>query len=171
MVVPVRLAFADDDPVGWVVAYAVVDISFLIDIILTFFTTYTDEITDGEVTNHKKIVVNYLKGWFWFDALSIVPFDYIMNNSDYSFNSLFRFAKFGKIYKIVRLTRLAKVFKLLKKNKNQMMSRFSEKLSINSGVERLMMFSFFLGIFTHVSACLFIMLSDVERTVIDWTWV
>jgi hypothetical protein len=42
LIVPVRLAFQDDEPIGWVVAYSAVDLSFLIDIILTFFTSYTD---------------------------------------------------------------------------------------------------------------------------------
>lgn len=78
LVVPVRLAFDDDDPPAWVIVYAIIDLSFLIDMILTFFTSYTDEIQNIEVFDHKKIVVNYLKGWFIFDALSIIPLDYLI---------------------------------------------------------------------------------------------
>lgn len=80
IIVPIRLAFADEDPLAWIIVYATVDFSFLIDIVLTFFTSYTDTQTDGEVTDHRKIVKQYLTGWFWFDAASIIPFDYILQN-------------------------------------------------------------------------------------------
>lgn len=43
VIVPVRLAFADEDPLSWKIIYNWIDISFLIDIILTFFTSYTND--------------------------------------------------------------------------------------------------------------------------------
>lgn len=170
LVVPVRLAFSDEDPIGWVVAYTLVDVSFLIDIIITFFTSYTDS-DNIEVTQHKRIMKNYIKFWFWIDLLSIIPFDYLFsssgdNTSALNINALFRFAKFSKLYKIVRLTRLAKVFKLLKKNK-ALISRFSEKLKLNSGLERLCIFSFAFGIFIHVMGCMYVMLADIEKEIVD----
>lgn len=79
IVVPVRLAFDNDDPVEWIIIYALVDLVFFIDIIITFFTSYTDPITNMEVTDHKKIATNYVKGgWLIFDILSIIPLDYII---------------------------------------------------------------------------------------------
>jgi len=62
-VVPFRLAFSDGDSPGWIAVYAIVDISFLADIILTFFTSYTDEAVTGdvEVFESRKIVLNYIK--------------------------------------------------------------------------------------------------------------
>jgi len=63
-VVPFRLAFTDYDidPPGWITAYAVVDIMFLFDVILTFFTSYTKETSTGdvEVFERKRIVLNYI---------------------------------------------------------------------------------------------------------------
>jgi len=165
------LAFSEDDPIGWVVAYTIVDVSFLIDIILTFFTSFTKE--NVEITEHKRIMKNYIKFWFWIDLLSIIPFDYMLsgdNSEALNINALFRFAKFSKIYKIIRLTRLAKVFKLLKKNKT-LISRFSEKLSLNSGLERLFIFSFAFGVFIHVMACLYVMLADIEKELVELTWI
>ncbi len=78
LVVPVRLAFSDDDSVGWIIAYEGVDFCFLIDIILTFFSSYADSVTNDEVTDLRKISVNYLKSWFFFDVASIIPIDYLM---------------------------------------------------------------------------------------------
>jgi hypothetical protein len=76
--VPVRLAFYDRDPLGWILMYGVVDFSFLTDLVLTFFTSYTDETTNKEVTSHKKIARTYLKSWFFFDLCSVLPIDYIL---------------------------------------------------------------------------------------------
>ena len=81
IVVPINLAFdsSENDPLIWVIIYAWIDFSFLIDIVLTFITSYTDPITSVEVTDHKKIAMKYISsGWFFFDVLSIIPIDYII---------------------------------------------------------------------------------------------
>lgn len=81
--VPIRLAFTEgEDPIEWIVAYAFVDLSFLFDIILTFFSSFTDSNTSLEVTCHKRIAISYLKLWFWFDILSIIPIDLFLTNQD-----------------------------------------------------------------------------------------
>ena len=43
IVVPWRLAFHQDDDMMWIVINIIIDISFLVDIILIFFTAYFDE--------------------------------------------------------------------------------------------------------------------------------
>jgi hypothetical protein len=78
LVVPWRLAFSDGDPPGWIAVYFLIDAIFTIDIVLTFFTSYTDEVTQSEIFNKKSIAINYFKGWFWFDILSVIPIDYIL---------------------------------------------------------------------------------------------
>ncbi len=44
-VVPWRLAFTDSDSIAWTSVYLIIDVIYLIDVILTFFTSYTDEFT------------------------------------------------------------------------------------------------------------------------------
>lgn len=81
-VLPFRLAFSETETIGWKVVYILIDLFFLLDIILTFFTSYTNEDEDGgaEVLDNKKIAVNYLKGWFLFDVLSIFPLEYLLQS-------------------------------------------------------------------------------------------
>lgn len=59
-----------------------VDCMFIIDIILTFFTTYVGP--DGEfVTNSKMIRKNYMKSWFALDCLAALPYSvlsFALNN-------------------------------------------------------------------------------------------
>ena len=38
---------------------------------------YTDRITGESITNMGLIFCNYLKFWFWIDAMSCIPFDII----------------------------------------------------------------------------------------------
>lgn len=52
-----------------------------------------------------------------------------------------------------------------------MISRFSEKLSLNSGLERLFIFSAAFGIFIHVMGCLYVLLADIEKDVVELTWI
>jgi hypothetical protein len=115
IVVPFRLAFVEDDDSFWKIAYFVMDICFLIDILLTFVTSITLPDSSLECYEHSVIAGTYLKSWFFLDVLSILPLDMMLTGLNV--NSLFRFARIGKLYKLIRMTRLAKLFKLLKGNK------------------------------------------------------
>lgn len=55
----------------------IVDITFLVDMVVNFRTTY---LRNGElVANPRKIAINYLRGWFLIDAVSAIPFDVILS--------------------------------------------------------------------------------------------
>ena len=83
------------------------------DIILTFFSTVSDEKQVYEITDKKEIAKRYLKFWFWIDIISILPIELLMSSSETP-TGMVRFARIGKLYKIMRLIRLTKVLKLMK---------------------------------------------------------
>lgn len=112
-IVPYRLAFIDEEPFSWVITYYFFDITFLTDLILSFFTSYHDDVKHVDVTSHKLIALNYVKGWFLLDFLSIVPFDAFLSGQA-NLNTLVRVSRVGKMYKIVRILRLVKVMKMLR---------------------------------------------------------
>ena len=73
-VLPYNLAFLNETTTVKKVMDMVFDISFLVDIILTFFTAIKIPGQDM-ITSKKKIAKIYLKGWFIFDLLTCVPFE------------------------------------------------------------------------------------------------
>ena len=64
----------------------IVDIMFIIDIVINFRTTF---LQNGDVISDPlKIAVNYVKGWFFIDAMAAVPLDLLLfgtGTSDVSF--------------------------------------------------------------------------------------
>ena len=61
------------DSIYMTIADAVVDLMFLIDMILNFHTTFVDE--DGSfVFDLKKIRRTYLRGWFFMDFITSLPY-------------------------------------------------------------------------------------------------
>jgi potassium channel len=77
--VPLRLAFYEEDSTEWKIINSSIDFFFLIDMIFTFFQTYFDDKNHIHISDKKKIALKYLKTWFFLDLISIFPFDYILN--------------------------------------------------------------------------------------------
>ena len=137
-IMPYHMAFkAQHDSLIWCISYYLIDVFFLIDLILMFFTTIPETDRLIEITERKKIANNYLTGWFIIDFCSIIPFDMIMksfavghlsvcetetcfnenidNGNASSANIMLRAPKITKAFRAVRLLRMVKVFKLMKK--------------------------------------------------------
>lgn len=130
----------------------IIDSLFAIDIFVCFNTAFFNE-DQVLIDNRKKIAIQYMQGWFLIDILSIMPFDIILESSQY--NSLIRFAKFGKLYKLVKLTRLSKMFKLFKKD-NKVYEFIKTYMNIGLGFERLFFFILMFVIIVHTTSCLWI---------------
>ena len=117
---PSRIAFADTDPLEWIIVDAIVDSLFFVDLVLNFFMAYHDEeftLIDDRKVNiwkimHKtislhlpmqKIAKEYLKSWFFIDFVSILPIQFILGGTDYT--SLARIARFPKLYRLIKISR------------------------------------------------------------------
>ena len=70
---------ASDAKVWTVINYAV-DIAFLIDMFIMFFSAYQDD--DMKLIDHPKLIAkNYLGGWFIIDLIAIFPFEIILSSA------------------------------------------------------------------------------------------
>jgi hypothetical protein len=58
-------------------AELIVDIYFIADLVLNFFTAFEDKNGTREDRPHK-IALNYIKGWFIIDLASCVPIQYFI---------------------------------------------------------------------------------------------
>ena len=64
----------------FVIIDLIVDLMFLIDIFISFRTTYVNK--EGEaVYEPMSIAKNYLQGWFSIDAIAAMPYDLILFGS------------------------------------------------------------------------------------------
>lgn len=162
VVTPWRLAFVEsDDTFWWIVQDSLIDILFLIDIIVNFFTVYTNQFEDYEV-DRKKIAINYLKGWFIFDIIAILPINYFFNEGG-GVNDLARLARLPRLYKLVKVFRIVKQTGKIKKYA-------AEVLQIGMVVERGISFLLIIGITTHVFSCLWYFVAKWDNFGPD-TWV
>lgn len=58
-----------------------IDLSFFIDLLLNFRTTYVDGRESEEIFDEKKIALHYFKSFrFWMDLFSTIPFDKIFSS-------------------------------------------------------------------------------------------
>lgn len=87
-----------------------IDMCFLIDIVLNFFTSYPDK-RGNEILDPSRIATNYLKTWFIVDAISTIPLDCISSAMPVDLQPA-KLLKLSKITKVFRFVRLSKVVKL-----------------------------------------------------------
>lgn len=152
LTIPYRIAFVKEDTLLWEVVNIVVDLCFLIDIIVIFNTAYFDD--DYKIIDCRKtICVEYIKGWFFIDVISILPIEMILKADAVKYNEMLRIARIGRIYKVVKLIRLVRVIKLASA-KNKFAQILVKLFSISGSVGRILIYlgGFFLS--CHFVCCL-----------------
>ena len=169
---PYKIAFYQDDNTDISYLDLSVDMIFVIDIGLNFFTPYYDH-DNNLVGNHKMIVYNYITTWLLFDAISSFPtdlFNIFLNksiehsgNNSYSLEikkliRLSRLYRFGKWLKVVRFLKLAQ-----DANSYSAMN-FVYSLELN----RLFIFVIMLVILVHIASCLWIFVGKLDDDVQNW---
>ncbi|CAH8561264.1 unnamed protein product [Heterobilharzia americana] len=141
IMVPYNAAFSQGgDEKDLIICDIIVELLFIVDIILNFWTTYVSK--SGQVVYHlKAIAINYLRGWFFLDLLAAIPFDVILavNNPDIQ-GTIGEMGNWIHLLKLARLLRLARLF--------QKIERYSQYSTVILG---LLMCMFFLV--AHWFAC------------------
>ena len=82
----------------------VLKLVYLIDFCLCFRKAYLDERIGKEIRDPRLIAIRYLKCYFWFDLLSVLPFKWFTDNV-YLYET--------QLLKVVRLLRLNKIISFL----------------------------------------------------------
>ena len=80
---PYRMAFIENISTGLYAFETMIDVLFFIDLLVNWFSAFEKDDSTYEYS-WKKIMINYMKGWFWLDLVACFPFqifDYITGGS------------------------------------------------------------------------------------------
>lgn len=166
MTLPYQIGFVETPGLVWTILNYIVDITFAIDMLLTFFTS----IFDGEgnlVVDKKKIAKNYLTGWFWIDLISILPIDKMIN-VDTTKNAqtlqMAKMSRLSRISKFIRLVRIIRMMKMLRlcKDRDRIASRTEDAVKLDENVKRMLTFLVVILFVNHILACLWVFASKFD---------
>ncbi|XP_054739260.1 potassium voltage-gated channel unc-103 [Anastrepha obliqua] len=137
--------YINSDPL--VIVDLIVDVTFVIDILINFRTTFIDG--QDEVVSHPgRIAVHYLSGWFLIDLVAAIPFDLLLVGSDTDeTTTLIGLLKTARLLRLVRVARK--------------IDRYSE---YGAAVLVLLMATFVL--IAHWLACIWYAIGNAERTLL-----
>ncbi|GAB6019849.1 hypothetical protein CHUAL_001388 [Chamberlinius hualienensis] len=134
-----------------VIGDVIVEALFIIDILLTFRTTFVSK--KGEVvSNPRTIAIHYLKGWFIVDLVAALPFDLLYASSVYSRDNLVH---------LLKLTRLLRLARLMQK-----MDRYSQYTAV---ILTLLMLMF--SLVAHWLACVWYVIGTEEIDIEPAGWL
>ena len=80
LITPAELAFYthfENKPSYLGTINRIIDVIFIIDIIVSFNTSYFNKEKNNFTTDRKKIAKNYLKTWFFIDFIAVIDFEFI----------------------------------------------------------------------------------------------
>ena len=116
----------------------VVTITFAVDIVIQFNTGFMHR--RELVTDRKMIAKQYIKRWFFWDLIAMLPFSWAFSSS--------RFATVNRIFRFFRLARLFKLF-----GSSKTLNRARKLSLINPAFMRLFLLVFWILVAAHLIAC------------------
>lgn len=166
VIMPYRIGFLSnyDDATEWIIVDWTTDSIFYGDILVNFLSAYYDA-EDELVVSRRKIIYNYITGWFFFDIAGVMPFDQFFDVSRYG--NLVRVSRLPRLYKLMRLTRLLRLLKIVKE-RNKILRKVIDVLQISAGFERIFLSFFSIFLFCHMTACFWYMAADLNEEEDNW---
>ena len=111
--IPFTVAFEPDINIAYTVWERCVDVTFGVDIIINFRTSYINTKTGFEITNNKSVILNYIKsGRFFVDLSATIPWEILLAAIDPTASSK-QLRLFG-LFKLIRLLRLNRIIRYMK---------------------------------------------------------
>ena len=178
IVTPYEVGFVEDAQCvdGLFLFNRIIDLLFMIDIVILFHLQYMDGVAGVWVTSKRKIAWQYLKTWFLFDILSIVPIYVVLlldeNATCYPFvhdpilpevgsgpldgsDRTGRKAALGvRTIRLLRLVKLARVLKAARIFTSLITDLLVKYFEITYAVTEIMKLIFMIMSVAHLSACM-----------------
>ncbi|RLN32208.1 hypothetical protein BBJ28_00005187 [Nothophytophthora sp. Chile5] len=131
----------------------VVDLFYLVEMVLNFFTSYEDDATGDEVKDPVKIRRNYIKSWFLVDAVSSFPSSLI-----------------GATNGLLTLSKILKVARVAKVSDSGLVRTLAGRIdrSMNPSVLRMLKLTIIFLVSQHLIACTYYYISLNQGTETTW---
>ncbi|EGZ17304.1 hypothetical protein PHYSODRAFT_503276 [Phytophthora sojae] len=159
--VPFRIAFDVQDVLVFYATDRISDVLFVLDVVLSFCTTYVDD-TGVEIVDRKEIRRHYLKTTFFVDIMATIPFDFVVEAV--AAGNVFKSLRLIRTLKLIKLLRLMRLSKLLKMN-----SQWMAEFDINVDTVRLLKLLAPVMIIAHYVGCFWFYMS-ADRDADDAWW-
>ena len=161
--IPFSVAFAEDYFSHWTLELfnSSIDFIFIMDVVVTFRSSYQNSRTGDEVFDCKLIAINYIKGRFLIDILASLPLDFISWIFLAEMDSTWMFQLFG-LLKLIRILRLSRLIAFL---------NLKQDLKMQLKLGKLM---FFLILYIHFQGCIWYFIVSQNKTWIpplDYLWI
>ena len=166
-VIPFRIALEPVDSTSFIVWDTIVDCLYFIDTVFNCVLAYYD--SQGVlVTENKKILKSYIKGWFFIDLSSCIPIQLIIDSNG-SFSKVIRIGSVPRLYRLIKMAKLIRMIKIIKA-RSQMLKYISKLYRVDAGVERLIWFLITFLVMIHILACLWIFIGEYyfDNTPFNW---
>lgn len=149
LTVPFFVAFYIEENLTLFTVNTAIDCIFIVDIALNFYTTYIDRNGD-EVTEHRKVVTRYLKGYFWIDLVASMPIDnFYLRFGDVQEDS--EFIQLSDLLKLNRILRLSRIIRLMRAREDV------------KGFAKLLQLTLYLVVWVHLTGCIWFLIVKSEQ--------
>jgi len=177
---PLEIAFVDTFPPELNALEYIVNILFILDMLVSLNSSYFDS-NNQLVQTRRKIINNYLRGWFIIDLMAAFPFELVENefltpdNSDNSMSfstvNSSDFKQLLKLPRIYRLFRLARLIKMVTKTKNsKYLMKLQETFNLNSGFISMINYIIIISVAINFMGCVWFFEAEI-RGFEPGTWI
>ena len=168
MMMPYQMCFAAEPRGAIRTLEDAMDAIFIFDIFVNFRTAYVEDHSGEVVWDDWLVAKHYLKGWFFLDTISAIPFhrlEFLLQGVALANLRGLKILKSGRVIKAVKLLRFMKLSRLVKGSKifmsidPEVVDRF-EDLFADRAIKtllRMLRIVIVMGSICHIMACLWVL--------------
>lgn len=174
LILPMRLAFYDQETSKWLYLDIATDIVFFCDILKSLNTGYVEE--GAVVTDRWKIAGKYGRTWLLLDVVACLPMYQILERVEDggsevqpTSSDILRLFRFPRFYRLFQVSRLFKFFFQLRDP--HLSDHLHSLLSLSTRTSKVLLYLLSMALVIHLVACCWFLVARAEGFPADsWVW-